>query len=187
MPQITGTVRDVAGNLATGTLRIRAKDVRQNTAGDALVDERTHTIQIVNGVITASPNIDPGPVVVSLSTPGKFKTWEAVVPTGTSVDLWDVIGEYIEYTPTVLGAAQQAASDAEAAAQRAQQAAADALVIPDGGTDGQALIKAGAGLAWGTATGGGGTTVVEDPPGSGLYTVTSGLTEDPDNPGLYLI
>ncbi|CCW14587.1 hypothetical protein [Rhodococcus aetherivorans] len=187
MPQITGTVRDVAGNLANGTLSVRAKDVRRNAAGDALVDERTHKIKIVNGTITASPVIDPGPVVISLSTPGKYRTWEAVVPTGTSVDLWDVIGQYIPYDPPVVAAAQQAATDAQVAAQRAQDAAADALLIPDGGTDGQALIKAGAGLAWGTATGGGGTTVVEDPPGSGLYTVTSGLTEDPDNPGLYLI
>lgn len=36
--------------------------------------------------------------------------------------------------------------------------------------------------------GGGGGTLVEDPPGSGLFSPSSaGLTEDPNNPGLYLI
>lgn len=36
--------------------------------------------------------------------------------------------------------------------------------------------------------GGGGGSLVEDPPGSGLYSPSSaGLTEDPSNPGLYLI
>ena len=38
------------------------------------------------------------------------------------------------------------------------------------------------------AGGGGGVSLVEDPPGSGLYVASSaGLTEDPANPGLYLI
>ncbi|MCD2096516.1 hypothetical protein [Rhodococcus rhodochrous] len=38
------------------------------------------------------------------------------------------------------------------------------------------------------AGGGGGGSLVEDPPGSGLYSPSSaGLTEDPANPGLYLI
>lgn len=36
--------------------------------------------------------------------------------------------------------------------------------------------------------GGGGGSLVEDPPGSGLFSPSSaGLTEDPNNPGLYLI
>ncbi|MBX4168025.1 hypothetical protein K3M35_05005 [Rhodococcus sp. DMU2021] len=38
------------------------------------------------------------------------------------------------------------------------------------------------------AGGGSGGALVEDPPGSGLYSPSSaGLTEDPSNPGLYLI
>lgn len=145
-----------------------------------MVDERTFEYPIVAGVITGTEVVDPGPATVSLSSGGRFKSWNVVVPEGATVDLWTLVENYIDYDPPVVAAAQEAAARAEAAA-------ADALLIPDGGADGQALIKSGTGLAWGTATGGGGS-LVEDPPGSGLYSPSSaGLTEDPSNPGLYLI
>ncbi|MGX6508302.1 hypothetical protein [Rhodococcus sp. SJ-2] len=166
MPTITGAVEDVAGRPAHGTLRIRALSVRRNADADAVVDERTYDIPVVAGVITGSPVVDPGPVQVSLSTGGRFRSWEAMVPSGTSVDLWDLIESVVTPPP-----------------------AATYFKMPTGGTDGQVLAKSGGALAWtDPAAGGGGGSLVEDPPGSGLYSPSSaGLTEDPANPGLYLI
>lgn len=71
----------------------------------------------------------------------------------------------------------------------AHEMADSAVQLPPGGTDGQVLTKSGGALAWtDPPTGGGGGSLVEDPPGSGLFSPSSaGLTEDPANPGLYLI
>lgn len=123
MPTITGAVEDVANRPATGTLRVRAASVRQNVGGDAVVDERTYDIPIIAGVITGSPTIDPGPAKISLSTGGRFRTWETVVPEGESVDLWDLIESQAEYTPAVVSRVYQDRLKAEAAAQLAEQVA----------------------------------------------------------------
>lgn len=165
MPTIVGAVEDVAGRPAHGTLRIRALSVRRNAGADAVVDERTYDIAVVGGTIIDSPNIDPGPVQISLSTGGRYRTWEAMVPAGTSVDLWDLIESVVTPPPS-----------------------ATYFKMPVGGTDGQVLTKSGGALAWSDPASGGGGALVEDPPGSGLYSPSSaGVTEDPDNPGLYLI
>lgn len=166
MPSITGAVEDVAGRPANGTLRVRALAVRRNAGSDAVVDERTYDIPVVGGTIIDSPVVDPGPVQISLSTGGRFRSWEAMVPEASSVDLWDLIESVVTPPPS-----------------------ATYFKMPTGGTDGQVLAKSGGALAWtDPAAGGGGGSLVEDPPGSGLYSPSSaGLTEDPANPGLYLI
>lgn len=125
MPTITGSVEDVAGRPATGTLRVRALAVRRNAGSDAVVDERTYDIPVVSGVITGSPVVDPGPVQISLSTGGRFRSWEAMVPEASSVDLWDLIESVVTPPPS-----------------------ATYFKMPTGGTDGQVLAKSGGALAW---------------------------------------
>lgn len=62
---------------------------------------------------------------------------------------------------------------------------AEAMEHIEAGIAAVALI---ADQALAAAGSGGGGSLVEDPPGSGLYSPSSaGLTEDPNNPGLYLI
>lgn len=167
MPRITGSVVDVAGRPASGQLRVRASSVRQNAGGTAVVDERTFEYPIVNGAITGTEVVDPGPATVSLSTSGRFRTWTVNVPAGTTVDLWTLVEDYVDYEPAVVAAAQQAAVDAQSAATQAAQAAQSIPTFPTGGQDGQALVKSGDGLAWGTATGGGG--------GGGIFLDTDGV------------
>lgn len=144
MPRVTGNVTDIAGRPASGRLQVRASAVRQNAAGSAVVDERTFEYPIVAGVITGTEVVDPGPATVSLSSGGRFKSWNVVVPEGATVDLWTLVEQYVEYTPPVLAAAQQAAADAEAAAIRAQDAAAEATGGIAYDTDGVPYFTSGA-------------------------------------------
>ena len=123
MPTIVGNVQDVSGRPAAGTLRIRASHVRQNRTGDAIVDERTFDIPIRAGLITGSPVIDPGPAKVSLSTGGRFRSWDVTVPDGESVDLWDLLEAHAEYEPAVVSQVYQDRMKAEAAARLAEQVA----------------------------------------------------------------
>jgi len=123
MPILTGTVVDVAGRPATGTIRVRASHVRQSASGDATVDERTYDIPIRDGVIEDSPNIDPGPAKLSLSTGGRFRAWDVTVPDTESVDLWDLLEAQAEYEPAVVSRVYQDRLKAEAAAQLAEQVA----------------------------------------------------------------
>ncbi|MGX7727612.1 hypothetical protein [Rhodococcus sp. 5G237] len=158
MPSLVGSVKDAAGRPAKGAVRIKALHVREGTGG-AVIDERTFDLPILNGTITGSPVLEPGPAKITLNVSGgRLRSWDVNIPTGTSIDLWDLIEQYIDYDPPVVSKVFEYMTRAEAAADRAEQG------------------------------GGGGGTLVEDPPGSGLYSPSSaGLTEDPSNPGLYLI
>jgi len=158
MPSLVGSVRDAAGRPAKGAVRIKALHVREGTGG-AVIDERTFDLPILNGTITGSPVLEPGPAKITLNVSGgRLRSWDVNIPSGTSIDLWDLIEQYIDYDPPVVSKVFEYMQRAEAAADRAESG------------------------------GGGGGTLVEDPPGSGLYSPSSaGLTEDPANPGLYLI
>lgn len=157
MPALTGNIKDAAGRPAKGAVRIKALHVREGTGG-AVIDERTFDLPILDGTITGSPVLEPGPAKITLNVSGgRLRSWDVNIPTGATVDLWDLIEQYIDYDPPVVSKVFEYMTRAEAAADRAEQ-------------------------------GGGGGSLVEDPPGSGLYSPSSaGLTEDPANPGLYLI
>ncbi|MCZ4649469.1 hypothetical protein O4106_21850 [Rhodococcus pyridinivorans] len=158
MPALTGSIKDAAGRPAKGAVRIKALHVREGTGG-AVIDERTFDLPILNGTITGSPVLEPGPAKITLNVSGgRLRSWDVNIPSGTSIDLWDLIEQYIDYDPPVVSKVFEYMTRAEAAADRAESG------------------------------GGGGGSLVEDPPGSGLYSPSSaGLTEDPSNPGLYLI
>ena len=159
MPALTGSIKDAAGRPAKGAVRIKALQVREGTGG-AVIDERTFDLPILDGTITGSPVLEPGPAKITLNVSGgRLRSWDVNIPAGTSVDLWTLIEQYVEFDPPVVSKVFEYMQRAEAAADRAEQ----------GG-------------------GAGGGSLVEDPPGSGLYSPSSaGLTEDPSNPGLYLI
>lgn len=143
MPRVTGNVTDIAGRPASGRLQVRASAVRQNAAGNAVVDERTFEYPIVAGVITGSEVVDPGPATVSLSSGGRFKSWNVVVPEGATVDLWILVENYIDYDPPVVAAAQAAAAAAQQAAQDAADAASSVAVLTEDPA-GSGLYKIGA-------------------------------------------
>lgn len=186
MPRVTGNVTDIAGRPASGRLQVRASAVRQNAAGSAVVDERTFEYLIVAGVITGTEVVDPGPATVSLSSGGRFKSWNVVVPEGATVDLWTLVEQYIDYEPPVVAAAQQAALDAQTAAANA--AAAVQAEINNDVTAAEAAAVAAQQAAQDAADAASAVTITENPPGSGLYTVsTNVLTEDPAGSGLYTI
>ncbi|MGV5046907.1 hypothetical protein [Rhodococcus pyridinivorans] len=151
-------MKDAAGRPAKGAVRIKALHVREGSGG-AVIDERTFDLPILDGTITGSPVLEPGPAKITLNVSGgRLRSWDVNIPSGTSIDLWDLIEQYIDYDPPVVSKVFEYMTRAEAAADRAESG------------------------------GGGGGTLVEDPHGSGLYSPSSaGLTEDPANPGLYLI
>lgn len=145
MPALTGSVKDAAGRPAKGAVRIKALHVREGTGG-AVIDERTFDLPILNGTITGSPVLEPGPAKITLNVSGgRLRSWDVNIPSGTSIDLWDLIEQYIDYDPPVIGQAQQAVADARAAAEAAAQSAAQA----NGGialdTDGVPYFVLGAG------------------------------------------
>lgn len=138
MPSLVGSVKDAAGRPAKGAVRIKALQVREGTGG-AVIDERTFDLPILNGAITGSPVLEPGPAKITLNVSGgRLRSWDVNIPSGTSIDLWDLIEQYIDYDPPVVSKvfeysqqAQQAAAsiggavtDAQEAAQRAENAAA---------------------------------------------------------------
>lgn len=70
-----------------------------------------------------------------------------------------------------------------------EEAAQSYVPVPgSAGTTGQVLAKTSTGTAWiNPPSGGGGSGLTDD--GTGLFAISAGssITEDPSNPGLYLI
>ncbi|AOD21318.1 hypothetical protein IM25_06520 [Rhodococcus sp. p52] len=122
--------------------------VRQKSNGTGLVDERQFDIHIINGAITNSPTIEPGPASLTLSTGGRLRKWDVVVPEGSAVDLWDLIEQQVDYDPPVVSKVFEYVQRAEAAADRAEQG---------GGTGGGGIFLDADGVPYfdTTATGGG--------------------------------
>ena len=142
MPRIVGSVEDAAGRPAVGAVRVRAVGVRKSHYGNSVVDERPYDIPIVDGVITGSPVVDPGPVQLSLRVSGgRNRSWDVVVPDVETVDLWDLIEAHIDYEPIVVAKVFEYM-------RRAEAAAVDAFRLPAGGEDGQILVKSGDGFTW---------------------------------------
>ncbi|APE10999.1 MULTISPECIES: SGNH/GDSL hydrolase family protein [unclassified Rhodococcus (in: high G+C Gram-positive bacteria)] len=156
MTRITGTVVDIADRTADGILTVSAPALRHSSDGK-VIDRIRVDIDISAGVIAAN-TLDPGPAKLVLETGGGWQEFDVNIPDVPEIDLYELVSDYVRYTPPVVGAAQKALADALAAAKRAEAAAASANLLPDGGTDGQILAKSGTGLAWIDPPTGGGST-----------------------------
>jgi hypothetical protein len=69
MPALTGNIKDAAGRPAKGAVRIKALHVREGSGG-AVIDERTFDLPILDGTITGSPVLEPGPAKITLNVYG---------------------------------------------------------------------------------------------------------------------
>jgi len=123
MPTLTGSVKDAAGRPAKGTIHIKALHVREGTGG-AVIDERTYNLAILNGAISNSPMLEPGPAQVTLNVAGgRLRSWKVNVPQGETVNFWDLIEQQVDYEPVIVSQVYQDRLKAEAAARLAQQVA----------------------------------------------------------------
>lgn len=159
MTVISDSIRSVSGVPDDRQITFACSVLRDSDGGDAIVSTRFENVTPVDGEF--SVDLDPGPAEVVI----RNQTFKFVVPVSGPSRLWPLIEDYVPPVPMVLNqavaaknAAVTAQTEAEAAADRAEAAAANGLGL------------------------------VEDPPGSGLYVWLEGaLTEDPSNPGLYII
>ncbi|APE11058.1 hypothetical protein BO226_19165 [Rhodococcus sp. 2G] len=132
MTRITGTVVDIADRTADGILTVSAPALRHSSDGK-VIDRIRVDIDISAGVIAAN-TLDPGPAKLVLETGGGWQEFDVNIPDVPEIDLYELVSDYVRYTPPVVGAAQKALADALAAAKRAEAAAASANLLPDGGT-----------------------------------------------------
>lgn len=130
MTVITGLIKNAAGELASGTLTVKANKIFLH--GGAVIDGNEHTVDVVNGVFTL-PDIAPGPIKLIVDCGNWRKTFEKVLPDQASITFAALIESTIVYEPEVVSAAVQAAADAagSAADAAATLAAVEAGAVPD--------------------------------------------------------
>lgn len=140
MTVVFGTLRDVGGQLAQGTVTVASLVTRpaHGSAATVITKDR-HVLPLRNGEFV-SPDLDPGPVLVEATTGWAFESWEVTLPEDGRHDLATLIETHVEYAPSVVGRVEAAAADANRAAQaaglsatRAAQAEAEVVtVVADG-------------------------------------------------------
>lgn len=155
MTTITGTtIKNVANGLSNGDITVESPQPR-GRAG-TFIDTGAKTVDVVNGTF-APIEVEPGPILVTITTEGAHTVFEALVPDSGNVDLWALREQTYSYTPPVISEVAELVQRAEAAADRAEQ----------GG-------------------GGGSLTEVAGRPGVFQYTAGL-LTEIPERPGVFQI
>lgn len=192
MAVVSGDLKLVTDNPAgVQEVWIRAPKVRLNN--DSVILGEPDPIPVgEDGVLTFTAV--PGPVMITPMVMGPYGRHEAVTtlegavpPDRESVTLAEVLEHAIVYEPPVVSRVAKDAADAREAAERA---VAGAATVGDAQTvlaaREEAVEAATSAQAWASSLAD--TILIESPPGSGLFAVSGHLvTEDPDNPGLYLI
>ena len=123
MTVVFGTLEDVGGQLAQGTVTVSSLVTRpaHGSASTVITKER-HVLPLRNGEFV-SPDLDPGPVLVEATTGGAFESWQVMLPEDGRHDLATLIETHVDYNPSVVGRVEAAAADANRAAQAAGQSA----------------------------------------------------------------
>ena len=123
MTVIFGTLKDVGGQLAQGTVTVSSLVTRPaHGAAATVITKERHVLPLRNGEFV-SPDLDPGPVLVEATTGGAFESWQVTLPEDGRHDLATLIETHVEYAPSVVGRVEAAAADANRAAQAAGQSA----------------------------------------------------------------
>ena len=123
MTVVFGTLKDIGGQLAQGTVTVSSLVTRpaHGSAATVITKER-HVLPLRNGEFV-SPDLDPGPVLVEATTGGAFESWRVLLPEDGRHDLATLIEAHVEYAPSVVGRVEAAAAEANRAAQAAGQSA----------------------------------------------------------------
>ena len=125
MTVIFGTLKDVGGQLAQGTVTVASLVTRPaHGAASTVITKERHVLLLQNGAFE-SPELDPGPVLIEAASGGAFESWEVTLPEDGRHDLATLVESQHVYEPPVVGAAQ-------AAAQEAREAAGRAVAVADG-------------------------------------------------------
>ena len=127
MTVIFGTLKDVGGQLAQGTVTVSSLVTRPaHGAASTVITKERHVLPLRDGAFE-SPELDPGPMLVELNAGGAFESWEVTLPEDGRHDLATLVESQHVYEPPVVGAAQAAAQEAREAAD---EAAATVASIP---------------------------------------------------------
>ena len=119
MTRITGTVVDISDRPADGILTVSAPALRHSADGK-VVDRIRVDIGISNGAI-ATHSLDPGPAKLVLDTGGGWQEFEVVIPDVATIDMYDLVSQYVAYDPPVVSEVAELVRRAEEAADRAEQ------------------------------------------------------------------
>lgn len=139
MTVLHGKFLDVAGQPVTGEVWINAVENRRSVDGTHTVTKQVFRSILATGAFR-TPQLDPGPVEITLHTGSNIERWAATIPETGVHDLTDLVESTRDYEPPVVGKAQAAAQQAveakiivvesttkaEDAATRAEQAATTA-------------------------------------------------------------
>lgn len=112
-------------DLETGTLTYMRTDLLRSASGSAIVTPAETPVNIVDGVGNAA-SLEPGPYEVRVEADWYLDTHKIVVPPPAAepAELMDLIEEYQEYEPPVIGEVQQLVAQVQGLATAQDEAVA---------------------------------------------------------------
>lgn len=122
MTILTGNVQDIGGNAVNGTMRIAATRTRPGNKQNAVIIDHWHAVSINQGRFT-TPDLDPGSARIIFEGVGVSPVIEVDIPESGTHRLENIYQQSFEYSPAVIGRAQQAAQQAADHAQKAEKGA----------------------------------------------------------------
>lgn len=122
MTILTGNVQDIGGNAVNGIMRIAATRTRPGNKQNAVIVDRWHAVNINQGRFT-TPDLDPGSARIIFEGVGVSPVIEVDIPESGTHRLENIYQQSFEYSPAVIGRAQQAAQQAADYAQKAEKGA----------------------------------------------------------------
>ncbi|UVT24991.1 hypothetical protein NXT08_22585 [Rhodococcus pyridinivorans] len=151
MTTITGTtIKNVANGLSNGDITVESPQAR-GRAG-TFIDTGAKTVDVTDGTFPPI-DVEPGPILVTITTEGAHTVFEALVPDSGNVDLWALREQTYSYTEPVISEVAELVQRAEAAADRAEQG---------GGTGGGGIFLDADGVPYfDTAATGGGSIALD--------------------------
>ena len=122
MTILTGNVQDIGGNAVNGTMRIAATRTRPGNKQNAIIIDRWYLVSINQGRFT-TPDLDPGSARIIFEGVGVSPVIEVDIPESGTHRLENIYQQSFEYSPAVIGRAQQAAQQAADHARQAEKGA----------------------------------------------------------------
>ncbi|NKS62360.1 hypothetical protein GS966_19955 [Rhodococcus hoagii] len=112
MTIIKESLRDLAGGQAQGWVEFMCASIRVSADGTRTIVTKPVRVQLVNGELE-SPNLDPGPAIVTVGAGGTRREYPIVIPNSpTAVRLHELLEQYTELPPPLVSQAWQAAQAA---------------------------------------------------------------------------
>lgn len=126
MTVLTGGIKDVGHNPTEGTIKVRAASTRAGNETSGVITREIGEYKVENGMFQTD-DLDPGPIVVELTANGTYDIWRFDLPSSDEpLTLASLVGHVENYSPTIVGSVQAAASKAEAASIEAARSAGSA-------------------------------------------------------------